>query len=108
MKPLLVLVACCIAGPLAAGPGSDGHRTDPPRERCAALIALFDEVIVNLFDYQILMLEDYELADATDLRRAAETECTTGSEVFGLEMIESALHQIGVVPPWPDAAAPHG
>jgi hypothetical protein len=107
MKPLLALVACCIAGPLA-GPGSDGHRSESPRERCAALIALFDEVIVNLFDYQILMLEDYELADASDLRRAAETECTTGSEVFGLEMIESALHEIGVVPPWPDAAAPHG
>ena len=107
MKPLLVLVACCIAGPLAAGPGSDGHRTEPPRERCAALIALFDEVIVNLFDYQILMLEDYELAEASELRREAETECTSGSEVFGLEMIESALHEIGVVPPWPEAAPPH-
>jgi hypothetical protein len=97
MRPLLALL-CCIAGPLAA-------ETDEPR--CTALIALFDEVIVSRFDYRILMLEDYELAEASELRRAAEIECRTGSPVVGTEMIETALREIGVGPPMTDHAQPH-
>jgi hypothetical protein len=97
MRPLLALL-CCIAGPLAA-------ETDEPR--CTALIALFDEVIVSRFDYRILMLEDHELAAASELRRAAETACRTGSAVVGTEMIETALREIGVVPPMTDQAQPH-
>ena len=63
MKPLLALAFCCIARALAAGEaGPDVAAAD----RCAGLIALFDEVIVSRFDYRILMLEDYELADARE------------------------------------------
>lgn len=98
MKPWLALVCCCISWPLLAA-GSGG--------RCTALVTLFDEVIVSRFDYRILMLEDYELAAASELRRAAEVECRTGSDLLGTEMIESALRQIGVVPPSADRAAPH-
>ena len=40
------------------------------------------------------------------MRLAAEDECTAGSQFFGLDMIETALREIGVVPPGPDAQ-PH-
>jgi hypothetical protein len=64
---------------------------DAPRERCAALIALFDQVTVGHVDYQILMLEDHELAETRELRRTAETECLAVPDGFGVEMIETAL-----------------
>jgi len=101
MRPLLILVCCCHACPLAPGPG------DLPDERCRALNALFDEVIVSRFDHRLLMLEDYELAQASELRTAAEVECAAGSHVFGIDMIETALREIGVVPPMTDQTDGH-
>jgi hypothetical protein len=94
VKPLLVLV-CCVA-PFGAEPPPSSYL--PPAERCAALIALFDEIVVSRFDHRILMLEDYELAEARDGRRQAEAECRRGQYDFGIDLIESALGRIGVVP----------
>ena len=93
MKPLLVLV-CCVA-PFGAGPQPVPQA---PAARCAALIALFDEIVVSRFDHRILMLEDYELAEARDWRHQAEAECRRSQYAFGIELIESALGRIGVVP----------
>ena len=106
---LLALICWCLAAPLAAAPATatGGHRLEPPDERCATLIALFDDVIESRFDYRLLMLEDHELADARDLRLEAEVECRTGADAFGIDMIESALRRIGVVPPAADEVLPH-
>jgi hypothetical protein len=94
VKPLLVLV-CCVA-PFGAEPPPSSYL--PPAERCAVLIALFDEIVVSRFDHRMLMLEDYELAEARDWRHQAEAECRRGQYAFGIDLIESALDRIGVVP----------
>jgi hypothetical protein len=101
VKPLLVLV-CCVA-PFGAEPPR--APSVPPAERCAALIALFDDIVLSRFDYRILMLEDYELAEARDWRHQAEAECRGGQYGFGIDLIESALYRIGVVP-WRDEEPP--
>ena len=95
MRMPLALVLACTAAPLAAAPDA------PPAARCTALIALFDEVIVSRFDHRILMLEDHELDQARELRRQAEENCAAGREAIGVDEIESALHEIGIVPPPP-------
>lgn len=92
MKPLLVLV-CCVA-PFGAGPPPVPQA---PAARCAALIALFDDIIVSRFDDRILMLEHYELAEAREWRHQAEAECHGGRYAFGIDLIEGALERIGVV-----------
>jgi hypothetical protein len=99
----LLALVCCIAPLVAAEPRPGPHHAPPdaPAARCAALIALFDEVIVSRFDYRILMLEDYELAEAREWRQRAEADCGAGRYGFGIGLIESALQRIGVVP-WPD------
>jgi hypothetical protein len=96
----LLTLVCCIAPLLAAEPPPGPHHAPPdkPAARCAALIALFDAVIVSRFDYRILMLEDYELDEARDWRRQAEDDCGAGRFGFGIDLIESALQRIGVVP----------
>jgi hypothetical protein len=93
VKPLIVLV-CCVA-PFGAGPQPVPQA---PAARCAALIALFDDIIVSRFDDRILMLEHYELAEAREWRHQAEAECRGGEYLFGIDLIESALERIGVVP----------
>ena len=98
----LLALVCCIAPLVAAEPRpGPSQAPDAPAARCAALIALFDEVIVSRFDYRILMLEDYELAEAREWRHRAEADCGAGRYGFGIGLIESALQRIGVVP-WPD------
>jgi len=99
----LLAFVCCIAPLVAAEPRPGRYQAprDAPAVRCAALIALFDQVIVSRFDYRILMLEDYELAEAREWRHRAEADCSAGRFGFGVDLIESALQRIGVVP-WPD------
>jgi hypothetical protein len=99
----LLALVCCIAPLVAAEPRPGPYRAPPdaPAARCAALIALFDEVIVSRFDYRILMLEDYELDEAREWRHRAQADCGAGRFGFGIGLIESALQRIGVVP-WPD------
>ena len=98
----LLALVCCIAALLAAEPrsGAELAPRDAQAERCAALIARFDEVIVSRFDHRLLMLEDYELAEAREWRQQAEADCSAGRYGFGIGLIESALQRIGVVP-WP-------
>jgi hypothetical protein len=96
----LALVGCWL--PLLAdhpGPSPDHRPALDPATRCAALIAIFDDIIIDRFDYRILMLEDYELAEARRWRDRAETECAAGRYFFGIGLIRSALRRIGVVPP---------
>ena len=103
----LLALVCCIAPLVAAEPrsGPEPASPDPPAARCAALIALFDGVIVSRFDYRLLMLEDYELAEAREWRHRAEADCGAGRYGFGIGLIESALQRIGVVP-WRNDAQP--
>ncbi len=98
MLVALTLVGC--APPLPApgpqpGPGAAGG----PAGRCASLLALFDEVSDGRFDAWPLVLDNDELADARTMRAQADANCTAGRYGFGIPLIESALRQIGVVPP---------
>ena len=70
-----------------------------PAGRCAALIALFDEIVLSRFDDRLLGLERDDLAEARADRDLARAECTAGRYGFGLPLAESALWQVGVVPP---------
>ena len=107
-KLLLAALICGIVPSAAADPPPPAARFQPgtPAARCAALIAQFDEIIINRFDYRILMLEDYELAEARNWRARAEAECGAGRDEFGIALIASALERIGVVPESDDAPQP--
>lgn len=67
-------------------------------ERCAALIALFDEIVANRWDHRLLKLEAHELAEARRWRRQAEIDCGRGEYWSGVRAIEDALERIGVAP----------
>jgi hypothetical protein len=94
----LTLAACAEPSATVApqrGPGAAGG----PAGRCASLLAQFDEVIAGSFDAWPLLLEDDDLAEARGARDQAQAECTAGRYGFGIPLIESALRQIGIVPP---------
>jgi hypothetical protein len=96
-RPLAVLIVMALL--VSSSAATEAIIATP--ERCAALIALFDEIIVNRFDYRILKLQDYDLAEARRWREQAEVECGQGQYWFGVRAIEDALERIGVAPPQP-------
>ncbi|HEX6144172.1 MAG TPA: hypothetical protein VFZ01_15755 [Geminicoccaceae bacterium] len=82
------------------------HADEPPTarfsaERCAALIRLFDRIVVNRFDHRLLGIEAFELRAAERLRSDAEGRCGAGQIWLGVHAIEDALIQINVVPDLP-------
>ncbi len=98
----ILLTLTLWAAPLAAaGPGPTPARGSAggPAGRCAALLALFDEIVVSRFDNRLLVLEHDELAEASAARDQADLDCTAGRYGFGIPLIESALRRIGIVPP---------
>ena len=68
-------------------------------ERCAQLIAAFDDLVLTRLDHRLLALEDVELAEARALRSEAAADCAAGRYRFGLPAIEEALRMIGASPP---------
>jgi hypothetical protein len=96
----LIRLLCCCFVIEAAEPrlGAERAPIDAEARRCAALIALFDEIVVSRFDLGLLAVEDYELAEAETWREQAETDCTAGKYDFGIAEIESAFRRIRVAP----------
>jgi hypothetical protein len=95
------LVALALVA-LLAPPGAATEAIIATPERCAQLIALFDEIIISRWDHRLLKLEAHELAEARRWRRQAEVECGRGEYWFGVRAIEDALNRIGVLPPSDD------
>ena len=67
-------------------------------ERCAALIRLFDRIVVTRYDHRLLGVEAWTLREAEDLRRDAAADCADGRIWFGVLAIEEALDRIHVPP----------
>ncbi len=97
---LLRLLCCCCCVIEAAEPRSDAEPApiDAEARRCAALIALFDDIVTSRFDLGLLAVEDYELAEAETWREQAGTDCAAGKYDFGIAAIESAFRRIRVAP----------
>jgi len=102
---VVMLAGCAQPAPTAVarpGPAAVGG----PAGRCASLLAMFDDVVLDQFDVWPLMLERDDVADARAARAQAGAECTAGRYEFGIPLIESALREIGVVPPPWDGGQP--
>ena len=97
---LLIRLLCCCFVIEAAEPrlGAERAPIDAEARRCAALIALFDDIVTSRFDLGLLAVEDYELAEAETWREQAGTDCAAGKYDFGIAAIESAFRRIRVAP----------
>jgi hypothetical protein len=100
VRAVLIRLLCCCFVIGAAEPRAGGGRApiDVEARRCAALIALFDDIVTSRFDLGLLAVEDYELAEAETWREQAETDCAAGKYEFGIAEIESAFRRIRVAP----------
>ncbi len=88
-----------LAGPVAAA-------EDPELARCQQLLAVFDQIVQSRFDAPTLGITDRRLQEARNLRNQAEDDCAIGQTWFGLDAIETALRQIGYLPPPRPAPTP--
>ena len=103
--PVWLVAVPVLASALSTGPAAWAE--PPPTledgrfrlERCLGLILLFDRIVQSRFDARLLPVESWELEEARRWRDEAQADCAAGEVWFGVQFIEDALRQIGVVPP---------